>query len=141
MLILVFIFLNVPLLLGFYIAAFRNLIKAAGLQNERVKHENQDVRRQNENVQKEQWQIALSLGFYPAVYMILTMTLAISRILNMAGMNLNPVVYFIGESLYSCEGWCNVLLYTTREGVIPWTWTRWRNDLLALMEAYHPKRD
>lgn len=127
MLTLVFVFLNVPFLLGFYIAAFRNLTKAAKLQNEKV--------------QDEQWHIARSLVFYPTVYMILTMTLAISRILNMAHVNLNPVVYFIGESLYASEGWCYVLLYTTREGVIPWTWTGWRNDLLALMEAYHPKRD
>ena len=118
-LILGFIFLNIAALIFTYTMSHFNLKKAAKLLNK--------------TLQQEQRQIAISLRFYPIVYMILTLPLAVARTANKGSL-----WYFVGESLYACEGWCNVLLYTTREGVIRWTWTGWRKELLDLMDAYQP---
>jgi len=136
-LIIGFIFLNIAALIATYTMSYLNLKRAAKLQNENVSNQNEQLQRQNKNLQREQRQTAISLIFYPTVYMVLTLTLAIARTMDK---DVSPLWLFVGESLYACEGWCNVLLYTTREGVIPWTWTGWRNDLLALMDAYHPTR-
>lgn len=93
---------------------------------------------QTEIVRKEQNQIAASLMLYPAVYILLSVVLASGRLVGfIRHKDVTPVWLSIGEIFYACEGWCNVLLYTTREGVIPWTWTGWRHDVLALMEVYH----
>jgi hypothetical protein len=65
-------------------------------------------------MQNEQKRITMSVIFYPTIYIVLTFPLAISRNLDR---DLNPVWYYVGQSLYACEGWCNVFLYTTRDSL------------------------
>ena len=104
-----------------------SLVKATGLR---------DIRRINEL--KEDENIVWSLWGYPIVYISLTMTLAIARMAQLAHLHWSQVVYFIGQILWACEGWCNVLLYSTREGVIPWTWDGLIKGIIIFMQSYHP---
>lgn len=71
-------------------------------------------------------------------YIFLTMTLAIARMAELAHDEWPSAVYFVGQSLWACEGCFNVILYSTREGVIPWTWNGLVKGIIAFMHSYHP---
>jgi hypothetical protein len=96
------------------------------------------TRRGSNESQKERKELARGLLFYPLLYILCTLTLSIVRLADIEGHEWSQIVYFIGASLYACEGWCNVLLYTTRDGVISWSWLGWRNHIYEILEAYHP---
>jgi hypothetical protein len=66
-------------------------------------------------------QVALTLLFYPIMYICLTMPLVITRVSEFAGNKWGLTSIYIGASIYCCSGVFNVLLYTaTRKGIISW---------------------
>jgi hypothetical protein len=68
-------------------------------------------------------QVALTLLFYPVMYICLTMPLVITRVSEFAGNQWGLTSIYAGASIYCCSGFVNVLLYTaTRKGIISWDW-------------------
>jgi hypothetical protein len=68
-------------------------------------------------------QVALTLLFYPVMYICLTMPLVITRVSQFAGNQLGLTSIYVGASIYCCSGFVNVLLYTaTRKGIFSWDW-------------------
>src|SRR5271169_2782574 len=68
-------------------------------------------------------QVALTLLFYPLMYICLTMPLVITRVSEFAGKQWGLTSIYVGASIYCCSGFFNVLLYTaTRKGIISWDW-------------------
>ena len=68
-------------------------------------------------------QVALTLLFYPVMYICLTMPLVITRVSEFAGNKWGLTSIYVGASIYCCSGFFNVLLYTaTRKGIISWDW-------------------
>jgi hypothetical protein len=68
-------------------------------------------------------QVARSLLWYPLVYLCITTPLTIGRLATFANDSWAEVAIFVGAALYSCGGFCNVLLYTTtRKGIVNWRW-------------------
>ena len=66
---------------------------------------------------------ATTLFCYLLVYIMLTMTLSITHLANFVYRDWGHTIIFAGASVYTCGGWCNVLLYTaTRRGIVPWNW-------------------
>lgn len=54
------------------------------------------------------------------------MTLSVTRLANFVGRDWGKAVVFVGATLYTCGGWCNVVLYTaTRKGIVSWDWFGW----------------
>jgi len=69
---------------------------------------------------------AALLLFYPLLYIALTMTLSVTRLANFVGCDWGDAVVFVGATLFTCGGWCNVVLYTaTRRGIVGWEWFGW----------------
>jgi hypothetical protein len=94
---------------------------------------------ENVSSQSEAMSIARSLLWYPSVYVILTMPLSIVRFADIVGHPWSQTAVFTCASLYVCEGWCNVLLYTaTRPGLISWTWLGWTKAIPRYVGLYHP---
>jgi hypothetical protein len=68
-------------------------------------------------------QVALTLLFYPVMYICLTMPLVTTRVSEFAGKKWGLTSIYVGASIYCCSGFVNVLLYTaTRKGIISWDW-------------------
>lgn len=68
-------------------------------------------------------QVALTLLFYPVMYICLTMPLVITRVSEFAGNKWGLTSIYVGACIYCCSGFVNVLLYTaTRKGIISWDW-------------------
>jgi hypothetical protein len=81
------------------------------------------ARTEAERAHRRMNQVALTLLCYPVSYICLTMPIAITRLSQFAGNNWGLRVIYVAACIYSCSGWCNVLLYTaTRRGIISWGW-------------------
>jgi hypothetical protein len=81
------------------------------------------VRTEADRAHRRMNQVALTLLCYPVSYICLTMPIAITRLAQFAGNNWGLRVIYVAACIYSCSGWCNVLLYTaTRRGIISWGW-------------------
>ena len=79
---------------------------------------------------KRMLQVARSLLWYPLIYLCLTTPITIGRLGTFAGDSWGQTLIFVGAAIYSCAGWCNVLLYTaTRKGIISWTWCGWKRKV------------
>jgi hypothetical protein len=66
---------------------------------------------------------AVTMLYYPVVYICLTMPLTVARLAQFAGKNWSLTTIIVGANIYFCTGWVNVLLYTaTRKGIISWNW-------------------
>ena len=116
----VFVFLNCLALLLLYPLLFLRLW---------IKKESQEDNRE----------LAQALLWYPVLYILCTMPLSSARLADIAGYGWSENAYFVGAGLYACEGWCNILLYTSREGVLPWSWLGFRQHIYEMLEAYHPR--
>lgn len=58
---------------------------------------------------------------YPIIYICLTMPLCISRLSEFAGQEWGSNAVYVGACIYTCTGFCNVLLYSlTRKGIVSW---------------------
>ena len=58
---------------------------------------------------------------YPLVYFILVFPLAASRLMEFANEHWSLTAVYVGGTLFDCQGWVNVILYTTtRQGIISW---------------------
>jgi hypothetical protein len=78
--------------------------------------------------------VSVTLLIYPAIYMVLTIPLSISRIAQFAGQDWGVSFIFFGACLFDCTGFINVLLYTgTRKGLVTWDalkfWKRGNTEL------------
>ena len=83
------------------------------------------------------WQLGVSLLCFPVIYTVLALPLSVARTLEMANHRPSNAYIWISASLYTCGGWCNVILYTaTREGVIPWNWFLWRRWFPQVLSDY-----
>jgi hypothetical protein len=78
--------------------------------------------------------VSVTLLIYPAIYMLLTIPISISRIAQFAGKDWGVSFIFFGACLFDCTGFMNVLLYTiTRKGLVTWDmlkfWKRKKTEL------------
>jgi hypothetical protein len=65
--------------------------------------------------------VTFTLLGYPLLYISLTMPLCIVRLSEFAGRNWGYTGIYIGGCIFTCTGFCNVLLYTlTRKGIVSW---------------------
>ena len=88
-------------------------------------------------------QVALTLLFYPIMYICLTMPLVTTRVSQFAGNKWGLTSIYVGASIYCCSGFVNVLLYTaTRKGIISWDWLfrrhRSTSSEIAPTPSYNP---
>lgn len=91
---------------------------------------------------KRMLQVARSLLWYPFIYLCLTTPITIGRLGTFAKGSWAPAVIFVGAAIYSCAGWCNVLLYTaTRKGIISWTWCGWKRKVRVPKSPFMLNRD
>jgi hypothetical protein len=81
------------------------------------------VRRRENDSRRRMSKAAVTLLYYPVVYICLTMPLTVARLAQFAGKNWSLTTIIVGANIYFCTGWVNVLLYTaTRRGIISWNW-------------------
>ena len=71
--------------------------------------------------QKKMKQISLTLFSYPTVYIILLLPLSIARLRQFVGKNPSFTFTYTTVAIFNCQGFINVLLYTTtRRGLVSW---------------------
>ena len=65
--------------------------------------------------------VSFTLLCYPVIYFVLVLPLTISRLMEFANRSWSLIAVYVGATLFACQGWVNVLLYTaTRQGIISW---------------------
>ena len=72
-------------------------------------------------VHKKMKQISLTLLFYPVIYLLLLLPLSIARLRQFIGKNPSLHFTYTTVAIFNCQGFINVLLYTTtRKGLVSW---------------------
>jgi G protein-coupled glucose receptor regulating Gpa2 C-term len=65
--------------------------------------------------------VSLTLLCYPIVYLILLLPLSIARLKEFSGKNPSLNATYFAAAVFDCQGFINVLLYTsTRKGIVSW---------------------